>query len=144
MAISKICKMLCTFLMMSCFLTGCSSGKYADIIYNNWGIMLPNDWKEIYEYQSDSSSLGDGERYHVFECDDFETVANDIDWEKSKNENVENMILSTIEGFSIKSDYVINFQSEYEYFYKQKNDNSKLLIVHILESNLVYIIENFM
>ena len=60
------------------------------------------------------------------------------------NKDIDKKIPSIIEGLAIKSDPELNLKADYEYYYKQKDDMSKLYIIHPLNSNLIYIFENFM
>ena len=133
-----------SFIVIAVLIIRNNSKTYLDTICSNWGIQLSESYKETYSIDSGTSFLGDGERYHVFKCDNFEAVEDDINWKKENNEDIKKKISSTIVHLAIKSDFELNLKADYEYYYMQKDDMSKLFIIHPLNSNLIYVIENFM
>ncbi|MGK0465893.1 hypothetical protein [Clostridium sp.] len=124
---------------------------YTEIINLNWSISLPEPCKEIYSTDSGSSFNGDGERYSIFEYENIEDVNLSLKWDNNENEVVDLAIMkvlqSEIMGFikvlSIPLDNMPNFKSQYRYFRKWKSDSSKLYLIFVPDTKLLYVIEHF-
>ena len=65
------------------------SKPYTEIIQLNWDIKLPKPCKEIYAVDSGASFHGDGERYHIFEYKNEDDINLSLNWENSKNIEIE-------------------------------------------------------
>ena len=50
------------------FVPGCTS--YASTIEKNWGLRLPDGYREVYSADTGASFHGDGVRYHVFQYEE--------------------------------------------------------------------------
>ena len=46
------------------------------------------------------------------------------------------------EDGEISEEYKINFSKRYEYIRKDKDDNSKLYLIYIIDENRIYVIED--
>ena len=118
-----------------------SFGKsYQEIVKINWDIELPKNYKEIYNFKSERSLLGDGVRYHVFEYDSINNLSAILEWELGGNSRLEEEINNILKKESILEKYFPNFLNEYKTFIKFAEDSSKIYI--ILEENRIYILEN--
>ncbi|MFQ9823291.1 MAG: hypothetical protein ACLRXI_08300 [Clostridia bacterium] len=115
--------------------------KYSKIIYSNWKINLPNKYEEIYSYQ-DKSFLGDGNKYHIFKYEDKINLSSYINFIDGKNIILENEIKKGIKIANISEKYLPNFNEEYKYYIKEKDDSSKIYMVYILNLNELYIFES--
>lgn len=118
-----------------------------DIICLNWDLKLTKGSKEIYHQTSPSSFLGDGEKYHVFEYTDSD-ISNLVTWQYSKNTSISSEFEDTIvliqesSNIEIPKEYLPNLNQDYKFYKAIKYDSSKLYIVHIENTNKVYILEN--
>lgn len=116
-----------------------------DVIYENWNIRLPQNGEEIYYTDSGASFHGDGERYSVYEYGNKEIINNVFDWKSKKDEDMERKVKEVLEKLeedvNISEEYKIDFNKKYEYIRKAKNDNSELYLIHIIEENKIYVIE---
>lgn len=118
-----------------------------DVIYENWNIRLPQNGEEIYYTDSGDSFHGDGIRYSVYKYSSGEIVDNAFQWNDKKDKNMEEEIKEVVENLKeedgeISEEYKINFSKRYEYIRKDKDDNSKLYLIHIIDENRIYVIED--
>lgn len=115
--------------------------RYYHILNMNWKLNLPRQYEEIYYKDSGESFHGDGERYSVFQYNTLEEINNAIEL-NSKNDNIEPSVTKILEKLKVSKDYYPDFNNDYKYYYKIKEDTSQLYI--ILDSNLkkAYIVEN--
>lgn len=110
----------------------------------NWKVGLPTPYTEIYAIDSGESFLGDGERYHVFDYEDYADIKECLEWKEDKNIFVETEVNSIIAKLEASKEYRPNFDSSYKYYTKTKEDSSKLNIILIENTNIIYIIEDIM
>ena len=124
---------------------------YTEIIKLNWSISLPKPYKEIYSTDSGSSFHGDGERYSIFEYENIEDVNLSLKWDNNENKVVDlaimkvlqSEIMEFIKGLSIPLENMPDFKSQYRYYRKWKNDSSKLYLIFVPDTKLLYVIEHF-
>lgn len=116
--------------------------NYSNIMNLNWEIKIPNDYKELYSMDSGPSVFGEGQRYHVFYYEDDKAIDDTLLWSDDKNQNIELPIKRLLKGLNISKEYIINFNTEYKYFYKETEDFSKIYIVYVPNSKIIYILED--
>lgn len=116
-------------------------GKYFHTININWKIDLPSKYDEIYYKDSGSSFLGDGERYAIFQYETLDEVKNVIEW-KTKDNSIEGYITKILENLEVPKENYPNFNNDFIYYHKLKEDNSQMYIILNSELNRIYIVEH--
>ena len=76
----------------------------------NWGVILPNDFKEEYHVETAPSFHGDGVRYSVFKGNNFMTDLNN-----QKNEELELEIKEAFKSLNIPETQQIDFSNNYSW-----------------------------
>lgn len=115
--------------------------RYYHILNINWKLNLPRQYEDIYYKDSGASFHGDGARYSVFQYNTLEEINNTIEL-NSKNDTMEPAITKILENLKVSKDYYPDFNNDFKYYYKVKEDNSQLYI--LIDSTLkkAYIVEN--
>lgn len=115
--------------------------RYYHIINRNWEINLPREYEETYYKNSGESFLGDGERYSVFKYKTLSEINNVLEW-KNKDNNTEQHVSEILKNLEVSKEYYPDFNDNFKYYHKTKEDNSRIYI--ILNSSLqkVYIVEH--
>lgn len=115
---------------------------YNEIFKANWDISLPSGYEQVYEKDSGSSFLGDGERFHIFRYKYAEKVKQCIDWYKGTSVVLEAEVAEVLNSLDIPEAVIPNFNVEYKYYIKRNSDSSKLYFILNEEMKKLYIIEN--
>ncbi len=122
------------------------NNNYSNTINLNWNIELSKSYKEIYSQESESSFHGDGERYHIFEYENNDSLNScaDVDWKIKKDLSLEDDINSILKNLGVLDKYSPDFEKEYKYYFiTDYKDFSKIYLIFIPELNKLYIIEQF-
>ena len=93
-------------LIISCFTVYKYVNDYASVsktFEKNWGIVLPNDFKEEYHTNTGIGFHGDGEHYSIFEGTNFLT-----ELKEEKNEELESEISKLYKTLNIPKEKQIN------------------------------------
>lgn len=115
---------------------------YSEIININWSIKLPNSYKEIYSVDSGKSFHGDGERYHVFQYKRKDDIDLSLDWEDNRNSEIEAEVKRVLNNLNVSNDNMPDFQSNYKYYITGKNDSSRIYLIFVPDTKILYIIED--
>lgn len=124
--------------------------NYSFIINENWNIKIPRNFIETYKKDSGPSFHGDGLRYHIFKYDRSEKIDDIVSWSdtadlyQGKNRFVEGEVTKILSSLQVTSEYYPSFQGGYMYYYEAKEDASRIFMLHDYDSNLIYIVEDFM
>jgi hypothetical protein len=118
------------------------SKPYTEIIQLNWDIKLPKPCKEIYAVDSGASFHGDGERYHIFEYKNEDDINLSLNWENSKNIEIELAIKKVLNNLNVSRENMPNFEDNYKYYSKTKKDSSKIYFVFFPNIKKLYVIED--
>ena len=118
------------------------STPYHEIVYLNWKISIPKEYKESYSIDSGASFHGDGERYHIFQYEDEEGISAFVSWEDYKNRDLEKKIKDILYSLEVPKDKKPDFQKHYFYYTIKKNDNSKLYLLFFRDTKELYIVED--
>jgi len=107
----------------------------------NWGIIIPNDFKEEYYTDTGASFGGDGERYTIYSGTKFT-----MDFNTENNEDLEDTIKSMYEQLNIPKDKQIDFSHEYQWKKINDRDDKRdvLYIIYDQELNKYYFYELFL
>ncbi|MDD7793580.1 hypothetical protein [Clostridium sp. 'White wine YQ'] len=116
---------------------------YKNIIKANWKIILPKEYDEIYEKDEGPSFLGDGDRYHIFQYNDIKQIDSSLEWKSEKNESIEAGSEEILKNLKVSKEYYPNFESSYKYYWKIKDDNSKIYFIFDRDKKEVYVLEHF-
>ncbi|SKA89328.1 hypothetical protein SAMN05443428_109109 [Caloramator quimbayensis] len=116
--------------------------SYATIIYLNWSVKLPKPYKEIYRIDSGSSFHGDGQRYHIFEYKNKNDIQNKLNWKDTKNPEIESEINSVLDRLNVEEIKRPDFDKKYKYYFKIKEDHSKIYLIFYDDIGKLYIIED--
>jgi hypothetical protein len=115
---------------------------YSNIIKANWNITLPKKYDKIYENE-EPSFLGDGDRYHVFQYNDIEKIDSLFDWIDEKNESMEASSEEILKNLNVPKKSYPDFKNSYKYYWKIKDDNSKIYFIFYPNTKEVYVLEHF-
>ncbi len=116
--------------------------RYYHIINSNWNINLPREYEEIYHTDSGPSFHGDGERYAIFQYENLDEINSLLEWE-NKNDYVEPRIKEILDNLEVSKEYYPDFNNDFRYYYKIKEDRSEIYIILNSKLKKVYIIEHF-
>ncbi|MCX7883623.1 MAG: hypothetical protein N2448_01105 [Caloramator sp.] len=116
--------------------------SYTSIINLNWSIKLPKPYKEIYSVESGASFHGDGQRYHVFEYKNKNDIENKLNWTDTKNPDIESKIDTILDSLNVANTNRPDFDKKYKYYFKVKEDNSKIYLIFYDDIGKLYIIED--
>lgn len=107
----------------------------------NWGIIIPNDFKEEYYTDTGASFGGDGERYTIYSGTKFT-----MDFNTENNEDLENTIKFMYEKLNIPKDKQIDFSHEYQWKKINDRDDKRdvLYIIYDQKLNKYYFYELFL
>jgi len=107
----------------------------------NWGIIIPNDFKEEYYTDTGASFGGDGERYTIYSGTKFT-----MDFNTENNEDLEDTIKFMYEKLNIPKDKQIDFSHEYQWKKINDRDDKRdvLYIIYDQELNKYYFYELFL
>ena len=104
----------------------------------NWGIILPNDFKEEYYVDTGASFHGDGERYSVFKGNNFMTSL-----KKEKNQELESVISKLYISLKVSKENQINFSHQYSWtkIISKDDDRNYIYCIFDEEVNKFYFYE---
>lgn len=107
----------------------------------NWGIIIPNDFKEEYYTDTGASFGGDGERYTIYSGTKFT-----MDFNTENNEDLEDTIKFMYEKLNIPKDKQIDFSHEYQWKKINDRDDKRdvLYIIYDQKLNKYYFYELFL
>lgn len=114
---------------------------YTVVINMNWSIKLPNSYKEIYSKNSGPSFHGDGIRYHILEYKNKGDIALSLHWKDDKNSEIETSVKNALESLNVPVIYMPNFNSNYKYYLKKKEDSSVIYSIFFPSVRKLYIVE---
>lgn len=100
--------------------------NYGNIIKENWKVELPLKYKAIYSSDSGPSFLGDGKRYHVFEYDKNNSLAEVLTWQSSENPIMESSISNILKDLKVPEEYIPKLEEDYKYYFKTSDDSSAM------------------
>ncbi len=113
---------------------------YTEIININWSIKLPDSYKHIYSIDSGASFHGDGERYHIFEYNNIKDI--NIVWKDKRDITIESAIKGVLDKLNVAPENRPNFQDEYRHYSKTKEDSSKIYLIFVENTKMLYVIED--
>jgi len=107
----------------------------------NWGITLPNDFKEEYYIDTGASFHGDGKRYSIFKGSNFMTSL-----KEEKNSELENEIYDLYDSLNVPKENQINFSHQYSWIriFQKDDDRNYIYCIFDKETNKFYFYENLM
>lgn len=107
----------------------------------NWGIIIPNDFKEEYYTDTGASFGGDGERYTIYSGTKFT-----MDFNTENNEDLEDTIKFMYEKLNVPKDKQIDFSHEYQWKKINDRDDKRdvLYIIYDQKLNKYYFYELFL
>lgn len=120
------------------------SKPYSAIITMNWSVEIPKTYKEVYSKDSGASFHGDGERYHIFQYSNENDIIKAIDWIDGKNTLMEAQVNKVLNILEIPIEAMPEFQADYKYYTKIKEDSSKLYFIFVTGTKKLYIIEDIL
>lgn len=116
---------------------------FSEVVKSNWNIELPENYHEIYKTNDGISFNGDGIRYHVLQYDNLEAIKEMVNWQSTDVVRIDSKVKMLLKNLDIPSEYEINWQDEYKYYYKAQEDLSIIYFILVEDLGRVYIIENF-
>lgn len=117
--------------------------QYSKIIFNNWNVILPNQYKEIYAVESDASIQGDGDRYHVFQFSSDKKISQCVKW-KTNSANMTFDLVGIYDQLKISAKNRPDFKQQYIYYTKKRPDSSQLDMFYFIDTKKLYIYENIL
>lgn len=142
----KLCFIIIGLILLSgIILFFFGQNDYTEALKNNWGINLLSPKTEIY-YKEHNGSLGDGEYYAIFQYEESQKddLLGTVNWISYKNNEFESNVQLILKILEVDEEYFPNFENEYLYYFKEKEDRSKIYIIWNKKEMLVYILEYIM
>ena len=115
--------------------------RYYHTINMNWDVSLPREYTEVYYTDDGPSFNGDGKRYSIFKYKSLDEISTSIDWDTSTT-NIESNVKSILEVLEVPKEYYPEFNSDFKYFEKLQEDESKMYMVFNSNYKKVYILED--
>ena len=124
------------------------SNKYCHTITSNWGITVPNTYKEVVSMDSGASFHGDGIRYHVFYYKKVPNFSEDLKWAFNEGETLSQKTYSEaseewLDEILVPAEQRPNYE-KVTYIYKSQSDGSELILMWDSAASRLYIVEFFM
>lgn len=123
---------------------------YSRVLKINWGFSLPQEsrYSNTYSQNSGASFNGDGIRYHVFSCENVDSINKMFVWQLTEQETIYHGSYSaaTDEWLS-KLNVPLNERPDYgncSYWYRSQNDNSEIIVLWNKDQGMLYVIESFL
>ena len=143
----KIKKVL--FILLILFIIIILYAKFVNSIVGvhiNWDVELPYTTKILHYERTKVGLIGDGISYTIVKYNSSRNIKklNNMTWEIDKNIGLENKINEMLDRIGVESINRIDFDKQYKYYVKTKNDFSALYLIYMEEEKLVYIIENIL
>lgn len=120
-------------------LCGCTA---RDAICINWGLQLPTGGELAYEADSGASFHGDGVRYHVFQYQSGELLADLLPWEEPSDAQVERAV-GFLDEIQVPTEERADFAS-CSCWYDRQNDNSEIYVFYEEKTDTLYVVESFL
>ncbi len=86
----------------------------------NWGIILPNDFKEEYYIDTGTSFHGDGQRYSIFKGNNFMTSL-----KEEKNSELESEVSNLYNSLNVPKEKQIDFSHKYSWVKILQKDDER-------------------
>ena len=131
--------LLAIALLAALLLCGCTA---RDTIHINWGLQLPAGGALAYEADSGASFHGDGVRYHVFQYQSGELLADLLPWEEPSDAQVERAA-GFLDEIQVPAEKRADFAG-CSCWYDQQDDNSEIYVFYEEETDTLYVVESFL
>ena len=128
------------------WLPGCTS--YASTIEKNWGLRLPDGYREVYSADTGASFHGDGVRYHVFQYEEGAALP-DAAWGEAGGPTIyASGVTAAAEDFigeleDLPAQWRIPY-ADCVAAYDSQEDNSELLLFLNETTRTLYVVERFL
>lgn len=128
------------------WLPGCTS--YASAIEKNWGLRLPDGYREVYSADTGASFHGDGVRYHVFQYEEGAALP-DAAWGEASGPTIyASGVTAAAEDFlgeleDLPAQWRIPY-ADCVAAYDSQEDNSELLLFLDETTRTLYVVESFL
>ena len=128
------------------FVPGCTS--YASTIEKNWGLRLPDGYREVYSADTGASFHGDGVRYHVFQYEEGAALP-DAAWGEAGGPTIyASGVTAASEDFlgeleDLPAQWRIPY-ADCVAAYDSQEDNSELLLFLDETTRTLYVVERFL
>jgi len=144
----KLNRVIVVSVIIIIFLVICTIGLYkyicnfmttSKMFELNWGIILPNDFKEEYYIDTGVSFHGDGQRYSIFKGNHFMTSL-----ETERNEELENEISNLYVSLNIPKENQIDFSHPYSWtkIFQKEDHRNYIYCIFDAEIHTFYFYEN--
>ena len=124
--------------------------NYANIIKLNWNIELPEDAeiREILIKKENTSSHGDGIRFHIFAYENEDKIEKMLNWSIEEKETLfyssyRETINEWLNQINISNKYIPNY-SNCQYWYNRQGDNSEIIVAWDKTEKKLYFVESFL
>ena len=122
-----------------------SKQSYAQILYTNWNIQIPDNLTEIYEQQGEPSFHGDGPRYHVFQDHNHDTwISFYSSFSDEKNISAEKFMISVLTELEVPPEEWPDFSHSYCWMTKKgEGISERIYFLYDKATVKLYIAEYF-
>jgi len=137
-------------LVISITLYWCYFSDYSNVLKINWGFSLPQEscYLNIYSQSSGASFTGDGIRYHVFSCENIDSIDKMFVWQLTEQETIYHSSYSTaVDEWLDKINVPPRERPDYgdcSYWYQSQDDNSEIIIFWNIDQGKLYVVESFL
>ncbi len=131
------------FIMAAVALSSCAAVSDAGVINANWGIGLPSGARCVYSMEEEDNWFGEGDRYHVFELDSVDGIAEqDGGFSVGTSSEAEEFVSDIASSLGVEDEFLPAFGSEYKYLFTKSPEGDDTLAL-IYSSGRLYVAERF-
>jgi len=106
----------------------------------NWGVQVPNEFKEEYT-KSTASFHGDGGRYTVYQASKQSDFTSDFSSTRSKE--IEDFVCEMGISLEVPPEYQPDLGTNYTWIKLEKNDTNTLVMLYIPENMRLFVVQFF-
>lgn len=110
----------------------------------NWNFYIKKEDELIYTKNNRKGFPSDGYIYTILRYDDINSVLKNNNWESNKSLEIEKYFLEVLSKINVDEQFIPNFNNEYIYYTETDSDNSILYVIYFNNTNVLYILENFL
>ena len=122
------------------FLNGVLGFTEKSAIRANWGVQIPNEFKEEYT-KSTESHHGDGGRYTVYLTSKQSDFTSDFSSTRSKE--IEDFVRETAIRLDVPSEYQPDLSASYTWTKLEKSDTNTLVMIYTPETMRLFVVQFF-
>ncbi len=110
----------------------------------NWNFYIKTENELIYTKNNRSGFPSDGYVYTILLYDDINDILKKNNWESSKNLEIEKYFSEILSKINVDKQFIPNFENRYIYYTETDRDNSMLYVIYFENTDILYVLEQFL